>query len=67
MLISSVTGNNFGIEVVEGSSKALSLAQDSDPAEPCLESIQNNELEVSVIIMNGHSPFFIVVSDFDGV
>jgi hypothetical protein len=52
---------------MEGPPETLALAQYDGPAEPRLESIQNQEFEDFPIVMDGNAPLLVVVGDHQGI
>src|SRR5262245_24056509 len=63
----SVARHLLRIEVVEGSAKCFSLAQDRDPGEPSLESLKHELLEERAWVGLRHPPFLVVISDVERV
>jgi hypothetical protein len=53
--------NGGGVKVIEGSTVAAALFQDSFPAQACLHALQDEKLEESSIIMDRHTPFKIMI------
>jgi hypothetical protein len=49
--------------VIEGSTIAAALPQDSLPAQACLNTLQDEELEEGSIIMNWYPPFKIMIGN----
>ena len=50
-------------ESVEGFAEILALAQDRDPREPRLESVEHELLEERAVVALRHAPFVIVIGD----
>jgi hypothetical protein len=53
----------FGIKVIKRDAIMFPLAQHGVPTQPCLGSFQDEELEQAPVIVNGHSPFAVVIID----
>ena len=57
----SKSGNDGRIEVAERFPVIFALVQNGLPAQSCLRAFENQKLEKCPVIMNGHSPFLVVV------
>jgi hypothetical protein len=53
--------NGGGVKVIEGSTVATALSQDSFPAQACLHTLQDEKFEQGSIIMDRHTPFKIMI------
>jgi hypothetical protein len=56
-----VGGNLHRVKIIERPAKTLSSVQYGFPAQAGLKGIEHKELEEFSIVMNGHSPFSVVV------
>src|SRR5207237_9876413 len=56
-----------GLESVEGAAEPFALAQDDQPGEPGLESVEHQLLEERPRIAFGNAPLLVVVADVQGV
>jgi hypothetical protein len=56
-----VGGDRLGVEVIEGRAIVRALLQDGDPAQPCLGGLEDEELKEPPIVMQRHSPLFVVI------
>ena len=54
-----------GVEAVEDFAVALALPQDRFPAEPRLRALEDQEFEEHAVVVDGHTPFFVVVADHE--
>src|SRR5947209_17106468 len=62
-----VAGNARRIEAVESSPKGFALAQDGDPGEPGLETVEDQLLVERTRVPLGHAPFLVVIGDVERV
>jgi len=60
-VISVVSGNAAGIEIIEGAAIVFALAQNGEPAQPGLGAFQNQEFEQAAVIVQRHGPFAVVI------
>jgi hypothetical protein len=60
-------GDPVGIEPFERGAKALALAQDRQPAEPGLETLETQSLVEPALIADGATPLLVVVGDVERV
>jgi hypothetical protein len=57
-----IPGDLPGIKPVKDLPEVFPLPQDGPPAQPCLESLQDKKLEEEPVIVDGKSPFLVVVT-----
>src|SRR5437899_4987808 len=55
------SGDLTRIKVLERLSKVIALSQDGNPAQPCLEALQDQHLEYLSIVMDRDTPLLIVI------
>ena len=60
-------GNQLGIEAREGAAEGLSLAQDRQPRETRLESLEAHALVQAALVEHGAPPLLVVVALVQGV
>src|SRR5262249_11178032 len=60
-LLGRITSDLCGLEVAEGSTKVLALAQDGDPGQSGLETIEHELLVECTIIELRNAPFIVVI------
>src|SRR5262245_2327748 len=66
-LLGRITSNLVRLEFAEGSPKVLALAQDGDPGQPSLETVEHELLIERAIIKLRNAPFIVVVGDVERV
>src|SRR6516164_9568363 len=66
-LFRRVTGNLFRREAVKGAAKILALAQNRDPGEAGLETVEHELFIERAIVVFGHAPFLVVIGDIERV
>src|SRR6185369_224518 len=66
-LLRTVAGDDFGIEIVEGTAVAVPAAQDGDPGESGLRSLQDEHLEQAAVVVQRHTPLLVVVGDVERI
>ncbi len=62
-----VTGNYGGVEPIERAPIIGPFFQDRKPAQPRLGAFKDQKFEKRNIVMNGHSPFVIVIVDVERI
>ena len=55
------------LEIVEGAAEILALAQDRDPRQPGLESVEHEFLVECAIVEFRHAPFVVVIGDIERI
>src|SRR6516162_2251688 len=63
----AVTRNFFGVETVERAAEVLALAQDRDPRQSGLESVEDQLLIERAVVVFGHAPFGVVIGNIERV
>src|SRR5689334_3379607 len=66
-LRASVARDLFRIEAVEGAAEILAFAQDRNPGQAGLETVEHELFVKRAIIIFGHAPFLIVIGDIERV
>ncbi len=66
-LLWGVTGNAFGVEVVERLPVAIAFLEDGEPAESGLGTVEDDFFEEFGVVMFRDAPFFVVVLDIGWV
>ena len=56
-----------GIEAAEGLPEVLALAQDGQPAQPGLESLEADLFEETTVVVDGKAPLLVVIADIERV
>jgi hypothetical protein len=62
-----IRGHLRDIETVEGLSESLAFSQDATPGKTGLHCLQQQELEMTLFVVKGGPPFFIVIPEIHGV
>src|SRR5581483_2113731 len=57
----------FRIEIVKRTAEIVAFAQDRDPRQPGLESVEDQLFEEGAVVVLRHAPFLVVVGDVQGV
>src|SRR5262249_49116636 len=63
----SVAGNFRGLEIVKGFAEILPLAQDRDPAQAGLKTVQHQFFVKRAAVIFWHTPFGVVVRDIERI
>ena len=59
--------DDLGPETVEGGAEGVALAQDRDPGEAGLETVEDQLLEQRPVVPFGRAPFLVVIGDIERV
>jgi hypothetical protein len=57
----------MAVEIVEGFPVMVSFFEYCQPAQPCLCTLKNQHFEKASIVMNGNTPFIIVICNVKGI
>ena len=66
-LLGTIAGDDLRIEAVESAAEVLPLAQDRDPGEAGLETIEDQLLEQGPVVRLGHAPVGVVIGDIERI
>jgi hypothetical protein len=58
-----IPGDYFRVKVVKGEAIVFPLAQHGVPTQSCLGGFQREELKQTLVVMNGHGPFSVMILD----
>ena len=60
-------GNHLWVEALECGTEVFAFAQNGEPRKPCLKTFKTNFFEQFVVVVNGATPFVVVVRNVGGV